>query len=240
LTVLVYTRKPIVKLGNKYVVLVPGRLITANIHRILSLAVDHGARSELVEGYRAATWDNVQSSFKTTLHASYSEPVLLETKQHFKWLERCYELTQTSLCMPNTSLDDLKDYDVDKPFSDWVNKKLPKLIIDRQEQTLKHISQELPHINNVVWLVIIQGYGRPFQFTIDASKLKCPTIELSVAELEVLGYSEHGDQLAIWKYLKRKLQVREKYSVQQQARLMKFEFYRSFKHSYPVLTKSLE
>jgi len=229
----IYT-KPIVKLGNKYVVLVPGRLITANIHRILSLAVDHGARSELVEGYRAATWDNVQSSLKLLYTHPISEPVLLETKQHFKWLERCYRIDTDKFMYAQYFTDDLKDYDVDKPFSDWVNKKLPKLIIDRQEQTLKHISQELPHINNVVWLVIIQGYGRPFQFTIDASKLKCPTIELSVAELEVLGYSEHGDQLAIWKYLKRKLQVREKYSVQTTSEIDEFEFYRSFKHSYPV------
>jgi len=229
----IYT-KPIVKIDDKYVVLISGLLISATIHRILSLAVELGAVREFVEAYRAATCDNVQASLKLLDIFPVSKAVLFGAKKQTQWLEQCYQIDTDKLLYTQYFTDDLKNYDVDKPFSELGTKKIPKLIIERQEQVLKQIYQELPSINDVVWLILTQGYGRPFQFQLRTSKLKCPTLALTVAELEIIGFSERGDRLAIWKYLKHKIQVREKRPVISTSEIDEFEFYRSFKHSYPL------
>lgn len=227
----IYT-KPIVKIDTKYIVLIPGLLISAVIHRILSLAVELGAKGKLVEAYRDATWHNVQSSLMLLDTFPVSEPILVGTKQDVQWLECCYQIDTDKLLYAQYFTDDIKNYYADKPFSEWVNKKIPKLIINRQEQVLKQINQKSSGINNVVWLIITQGYGRPFQFQLRTSKLKCPTLALTVAELEVLCFSERGDKLALWKYLKHKIQVRDKRPVISTSEIDEFEFYRSYKHSY--------
>lgn len=229
----IYT-KPIVKIDDRYIVLIPGLPISAAFHRILSLAVELGAESELTEAYRAATWDNVQSSLMLLDTFPISKPVLLRTKQDVQWLECCYQFDTDKLFYIQYFTDDLKNYDVDKPFNEWVVKRIPKIIVERQEQVTRQIYKELPHINEVAWLILTQGYGRPFQFQLQTSKLKCPTIALTVSELEVIGFSERGDRMAIWKYLKHKIRARENRPVISTSEIDEFEFYRSFKHSYPL------
>ena len=226
--------KPIVKVEDKYIVLMSGLLIHATLHRILSLAVKSKAVSEFVESYRRATWDNVQSSLKLLDTSPTSRDVLFGSKEQTQWLESCYQFDTDKLLYVQYFTDDLKDYDVDKPFSEWINKDIPKLIIKRQTQVLRQIYQNLPGINNVVWLILTQGYDRPFQFQLCLSALKCPTLALSVADLEVLGLSERGDQLAIWKYLEHKIQIRRQRPVISTSEIDEFEFYRSNMHSYPL------
>lgn len=226
--------KPVVKVGDKYVVLMSGLLIQATLHRILSLAVKSKAVSEFVESYRRATWDNVQSSLTSLDMFPSSRDVLFGFEEQTRWLESRYQFDTDKLLYVQYFTDDLKDYDVDKPFSEWVDKNIPKLIKERQTQVLHQIYQDLPNINNMVWMILIQGYGRPFQFQLDPSDVKCPTLALSAADLEVLGLSERGDQLAIWKYLEHKIQTRKQRPVISTSEIDEFEFYRSNMHSYPL------
>ena len=229
----IYT-KPIVRIDDKYIVIIPGLLIQATIHRILSLAAELGTLSELVEPYRAATWDNVQKSLHLLDTFPNSQTALLGPKKQTQWLESCYQFDTDKLLYIQYFTDDLKTYSTDKPFSEWINKKIPKLIIERQEQVLKQIYQDLSGINNVIWLILTQGYGRPFRFQLQTSKLKCPTLALSCAELEVVGLSERGDRLAIWKYLEHKIQIKRRRPVFSTSEIDEFEFYRSYRHSYPL------
>jgi len=120
----IYT-EPIVKIDNKYIVLIPELLISAAIHRIIRLAVEHGAKSELIDTFRAATWDNIQFSLKLLDIHPISQHVLFKNKQNNQWLECCYQIDTDKIINIQYFSDDLKDYDIDRVFFGWVDDEIP-------------------------------------------------------------------------------------------------------------------
>ncbi|NEQ35639.1 MAG: hypothetical protein F6K40_04725 [Okeania sp. SIO3I5] len=54
--------KPIVQIYGKFIVAIPGILLTATRNELIRLAIEHGVKNELVKSYSTAVWDNIEDS----------------------------------------------------------------------------------------------------------------------------------------------------------------------------------
>jgi len=187
-----------------------------------------------VETYRISVWDNAEFSLKILEAYAAMRPIVLENKNNNKIIECCYQIDSDKFLYVQFFVDGLTDYHEGEPFSEWKDNEIPKFIIDQQKLVLNRIRKDIPQIKDVTWLILVQGYGRPFHFNLNTSLIQCLTIALSVSELEVIAYSERGDRLALWKYLKHKEQQKQYRPILSMSELDEFELYRSHKHSYPL------
>ncbi len=54
--------KPIVKISGKFIVAIPGILLTATSNELIRLAIKHSMKNELVKSYSNAVWNNIEDS----------------------------------------------------------------------------------------------------------------------------------------------------------------------------------
>ncbi|MGD1713481.1 hypothetical protein [Dapis sp. BLCC M172] len=58
--------KPIIKISGKFIVAIPGILLTATRNELICLAIEYGVKNELVKFYSNVVWDNIEDSLGYT------------------------------------------------------------------------------------------------------------------------------------------------------------------------------
>jgi hypothetical protein len=227
-------QKPIVNIKDIFYVPLAGQLIPALVHRILSLTIANKVTEDFSQTYQSSILDNIETSFRLLDSPRISGVCGFQSKKGSKWLEEGFRIDTDKIAYMQLFQDDIRDYKPEKPFAEWNNKEIPELIISRQRYITEQIFQKNHHINDIFWLVFLSGFNRMFSFQIDSKDLSCPTLVLPVADFEVIGFSEIGNSLSIWKYFNQKNIVRKSKEVACSSEIDEFEFYRSSHHSYPV------
>lgn len=232
---------PLVDVGEKIIVVVPGLLISAMIHNLSCIALQSDTVSDLTRAFSNALWASAHDSLDLLHNDPLPPPNDLTIPDNLQFHEGFFSLDTDKILYVQLISDDLKDFDQSKPFKTWNNNDLPSLISQRQKYVIEHCFKQVPYLNDILTILLFQTFGRPFSFTLESndSRYRTPDLALSVADLETIALLDHGDPLVLWKYYKKKTRIREKTIVRSIGELDEFQLYRSHRYSYYVSDDAL-
>jgi hypothetical protein len=127
--------RPIVSVGDHYVVTLPGRLLNALGHALINLTNRAGVTREVVARYTQAVWETVvESLFYLDLHLATPPEVDLPGTPHI--MDGVFHLDTDKALYVILATDPSAEYDSVRPFSEWRVGNLPEQIMERMDITL--------------------------------------------------------------------------------------------------------
>lgn len=201
-----FTARPLLRRGNRYVLVEPGSLAAAMRHALISLAVADGMRSDLVGwlGHTAvaqvaAAAERMDWQLQYRLPAPDAPIVSLIAG---------FDTDKAANVV--ILYEDLEGYDPDDPFTSWDARKWETAL----ERHLRSVEDGLmlgpgTRPNELLHVVILAGCGRPSVFGLPAPAppLEAPRLLMSVENLDRISMGEH-DPLSLWKYARASERVR--------------------------------
>ena len=225
-----FIKTPIIKAADKIIIPSPGFLIEALIHHLLCIVYQSPKRPEICKSFMLATWDTVMKSLGL-LHSALIDSGIPPMVDEF--VDGFFTLDIDKVLYVQFVSDNLSGFDPDQPFSEWTISDLPDKLKNRFTEVVEKCFSTLPKLNDIMFLCVVQSLGRPFRlaFEIPDNLASLRNLFLSSADLETIAYLEQ-DSMVLWKYAKKKLEIREKFKVVSTGELDEFEFYRSRLYGY--------
>jgi len=225
--------RPIVQVSNRFIVAIPGMLLTAARNELIRLALEYGVKDELVERYNAAIWRTVIESL------GYIENRLTSVSPPNPPDIPCF---QDAFCGVDTDkvayvalvTDSLAEYDYQEPMGRWLLDDIGVKLEARVQEIYEYVFTNLPGVNEVLFLLVLQGLGRLQMIGFR----KLPEVEplvllgLTASDLETITLLEGGEQLALWKYALASLRLEQQAQVVSFGELNRFYLYRKNGYSY--------
>ncbi len=129
--------------------------------------------------------------------------------------------------------DPLTGYKAGDPFHEWSIRSLEVQVEARLHEVQDHLFGLDPFPKELLFLVVLQGVGRPGRFlTTRSNALVLSPLVLSAGDLRTIAWLEEEDQLVLWKYTRALWKVRARASVQVFSQLDEFAAYRAHGYSY--------
>jgi hypothetical protein len=105
----------------------------------------------------------------------------------------------------------------------------------RLHEVQDHLFGRDPSPSELLFLVVLQGVGRPGRFlTTRSETLVLPPLGLSAGDLRTIAWLEEENHLVLWKYARASWKVREQAAVQVFCQLDEFAAYRAHGYSYTL------
>jgi hypothetical protein len=221
--------KPIVLLGNVYVVAMPGALLAACRHELIRLASKNKAQPLLAERYNQAVWESVNSSLFHLGNSSIPSPPP-EFADAPLYSDGFFSMDRDKLLYALLITDPLDDYDEDEAFGHWPSKDLQEKIAKRLKQVEEFVFSYTNTVNEMLYLVLVQGVGR--SFGMGFNETTSPFLNLTAASLETIAWLEVRDPLLLWNYALASSRVRNHAMIMTTSDLDEFHLYRSRGYSY--------
>lgn len=229
--------RPLVRAGDALIVALPGMLTVAARHALIRGAVERGVGDELARRYREVVWEHLVESLATLGH--YQDPypppgtLTIPSSQ-----DAFFSLDSDKIMYTLLITDPLTDYDADDPFREWSLRSLESQVEARLHEVQKYLFSLDPSPNELLFLVVLQGVGRPGRFLATRSeRLTLPPLGLSAGDLRTIAWLEEENQLALWKFANASWKVRERAEVQVFSQLDEFAAYRAHDYSYTLPEK---
>lgn len=222
--------RPVLDLGDEFVVLMPTSLLTALRHWILVAAGDLGVRDELAQRYREATLRNVGRS----LWIAGFRPAEPAPGSASDIVEHLWEFDHDKLVHLVVVTDPLAGYSSTEPFGRWPDNSLS----ERVEQVLlparEKIRGQRGAATGVLHLVVLEGIGRwvHLGLTDAASDERVYSLTATSDDLEIMSRKEVGDPLAIWKFARAADRLRDQSRVFQWSTLDEYAIYLDHERSF--------
>lgn len=223
---------PLVQSGDSIIVALPGMLLVAARHALIQRAFERGVADELMHRYYEIVWKNLVESLAILRHFPYfyqppTPPTIRFSQDAF------FSLDSDKIMYALLIADPLAEYDANDPFREWSMQSLESQIETRLQEVQAHIFSLEPAPSEILFLIVIQGVGRPGRLcTRRSDKLNSPPLCMSAGDLQTIANLEGGDQLTLWKYAKALWKVREQTFVQVFCQLDEFSAYRKCGYSY--------
>jgi len=222
--------RPILRIGNEFVVIAPGALLGAVRHAVICLAQELGVVDELGISLHAAGRDTLDTLLK---HARMDwVPLLLNVDDPPSITRALYRFDSDKLIHAVLLSDVLIDYDPLHVFGRWPCNDT----FDHVVASLRTVEQQLfegRHApNEVLHLIVFNSLGR--SFVAGLTRGQAPTGEIlmpRLGDLETLVYVD-PEPLAIWKFARAHRQIRDRLDVMQSGLLDEFQAYRRADRSY--------
>ncbi len=226
--------RPLVRADDAFIVALPGMLPVATCHAIIRRALERGVGDELARRYREAVWEHLVESLATLHHEQYSyrPPGTLYIPSS---LDAFFSLDSDKMMYTLLITDPLTEYDASDPFGEWSLRSLESQVEARLHEVQDHLFGLDPSPRELLFLVVLQGVGRPGIFlTTRSESLVLPPLCLSAGDLRTIAWLEQENQLVLWKFARASWKVRVRAAVQVFSQLDEFAAYRAHDYSYTL------
>ncbi len=224
---------PIVQAGNKFIVAIPGVLLSATWNRLIQLALECGMKDELVKHYGNSVWRTVFDSLSYIEHQAV--PVALPTSPDLpQFRDAFFSFDSDKLAYVASITDSLDNYDIHDPFGRWLIDDIETKLGNHVQQVYEYVFTRLTGVNEILILIVLQGFGRSQMFGFS----NLPEIQpllllgLSAGDLETITLLEGGEPLVLWKYAWASWRLEQNTRVLSHGELDKFYFYRDRGYCY--------
>ncbi len=221
--------KPIVLVGNLYVVAIPGALLAGCRHELIRQAKKSQVQSLLAERFNQAVWESVNSSLDQLGNSSIPPPPP-DFADAPLYHDGFFSLDADKLVYALLVTDPLDDYDEKEAFGHWPSKDLQEKIAKRLKQIEEFVFSYTNTANEMLNLVLVQGVGR--SFGMGFNETGSPFLHLTAASLETIAWLEVRDPLLLWNYALASSRVRNHAMIMTTSDLDEFHLYRSRGYSY--------
>ncbi|MBN3887666.1 MAG: hypothetical protein HWQ43_00285 [Nostoc sp. JL31] len=219
--------RPIVQTGDRYIVASPSMLLTVARNELIRLAIEYGVKDELVERYSAAVKNTVIESlgYINNRITSVPRPNPPDIPYFF---DAFFGFDTDKAAYVALVPDSLAEYNPQEPFGCWHLDDIGVKLETRVKEIYDYVCTNLPGVNEVLFLLIIQGVGRSQMLGFN----KPPEIEpllligLSAGDLETITLLEGGNSLVLWKYAGASWRLKQQAEVKSFSELDKFSFYK--------------
>ena len=223
-----YTR-PVVSHGDSYVVSSPSGLTLALRHRMVVRAIESAIADELARAFREASAKSVAGSLR---RFSWSQLEWDVDEVPESIVESFWSFDVDKIAHVQVVADDLNNYQETGPFGRWTQDF--GFIEDRILRIRTSISADMPGVENVLHLVVLQGIGRQsfVGLTNRITSEDSSTILISQPDLAVLARFEQMEPLALWKFTQAQDQLRSQIKVLAWSALDEYAVFRDARHSF--------
>jgi len=144
-------------------------------------------------------------------------------------------LAETLMMYTLLITDPLTEYDAGDPFREWPLRSLESQVEARLHEVQDHLFGLDPSPRELLYLVVLQGVGRPGSFlTPRPETLVLPPLCMSAGDLRTIAWLEEENQLVLWKYARALWRVRKRAAVLVFSQLDEFAAYRAHGYSYTL------
>ncbi len=229
--------KPIVQVSGKFIIAIPGMLLTATRNELIRLAIEHDVKNELVKFYSNVVWDNIEDSpgYINNYPTQTSTPDIPDIPL---FQDAFFQFDTDKLAYVSLVSDSLDSYDSQQPFAYFHLNDIDRKLEPRIKEIYKYIFSNFSDINEVLFLLIFQGVGRltPVkQQKIESLLL----IHLSAGDLETITLLEGGKPLGLWKYARSLSRFKQQANLISFHELNNFFHYRKNDYSYYLSDQSI-
>ncbi|HII07744.1 MAG TPA: hypothetical protein HA349_10655 [Methanotrichaceae archaeon] len=227
---------PIVKIGDKFIVAIPGMLLSAARNELVRLAIENEVVDELAERYCLAVSNTAAKSLEYLKNKFY--PIALPDLPDIPcFKDGFFTLDTDKIIYTMIITDPLNNYDFEDVNGEWPNHDLASKIQNRLILIENYIFGMDTAPNEIIFLVLVQGVGRMIilGFGSPSEPLLPHFLEMSVADLETIAVLEAGERLTLWKYACAASNVREDTRIMNCfGELNEFHLYRESGYSYYI------
>ncbi len=226
--------RPLVRAGDSVIVALPGMLPVAARHALIRRAIERGVGDELARRYREIVWEHLVESLATLHHEQYpyQPPGALSIPSS---QDAFFSLDSDKMMYTLLITDALTEYDAGDPFHEWSLRSLESQVEARLYEVQDHLFGLDPSPRELLFLVVLQGVGRPGRILMPHSeRLVLPPLGLSAGDLRTIAWLEEYDQLVLWKFARASWKVRARAAVQVFSQLDEFAAYRAHGYSYTL------
>jgi len=226
--------RPIVQTADGFVVAIPGMLLSSARNELIRLALERGVKDELVERYSDAVWRTVVDSMDYI--DNHLTPVPLPNAPnipHFQ--EAIFGFDVDKAVYVALLTDSLDEYDVREPFGEWSLDGIATQLEVRIQEICEYAFTTLTGINEVLFLLVVQSFGRWRILGFNQLPEVQPFLWLSLtaSALETITLLEAGQPLALWNYAWASWRLEQQAEVvSMSGELDKFHLYWKNKHSF--------
>ncbi len=223
--------RPLVRANDNLIAVCPSSLLAAARHALILHAQRRGVLDQLSERYNAAVWDTLKTSLSHVQH----EPVPFAPPpglSYAGWREGLFRFDTDKLMYTILVTDPLTDYSPDAVFGNWSDPQLHEALQGRILEVETQIYGSLPWVNEVLFLVSMQGVGRAGVLGFSELPRYSELLAGSAAHIETMTLAEGGEPLALWKYAQARRILRDRARVVVTSEVDEFQMYRSHKHSF--------
>ncbi len=226
--------KPIVQADERFIVAIPGVLLSAARNGLVSLAINLKCQDELAERYNSAVWSTVGKSFgylkNERIPISFPRP-----SSDITWFrESVFSLDTDKVVYTMLITDSLEDYDPKHPFGQWQTDKLGPKIEERLSFVESQLMQRNHPPNEILLIVLMQSVGRWHVqgFNRPSEPLCSLFLCMTAGDVETIALLEGGNPLALWKYARASWELRKRTEIIVYGELDEFYVYRKRGHNY--------
>ncbi|MGB3513193.1 MAG: hypothetical protein WBA93_29065 [Microcoleaceae cyanobacterium] len=230
--------KPIVKVAGKFIVAIPGILLTAIRNELIRLAIEHGVKNELVKFYSNVIWDNIRDSlgYISNYPTKISTPDIPDIPF---FQDAFFQFDTDKLAYVSLVSDSLDSYDFQQPLAYCNLDHIGKQLEARIKEIYEYVFTNLSGINEVLFLSIFQGVGRQIVVSFKQPEIESLLfIGLSAGDLETITLLEGGKPLVLWKYARSLSRLRQQANIVSFSELNNFFHYRKNDYSYYLSDES--
>jgi hypothetical protein len=229
--------RPIVQVGERYIVAIPSMLLVATRHELLRLAFAHHIQDTVAQRYHEAVWHTVVQSLGS-LH-NISLPLSLPVHPNIPCCQSgLFNLDTDKLIYTIVVTDSLEGYDLHHAFSPWPIEQV-QAELEKQLQATEEVIFSNYSPNEILFLVLFQQIGRSvfLHYRRLETFLTSLKLNLTAADLETIAFLEGGDQLTLWKYARLSSKASEHAHIVSTGELNEFHLYRKYGDSYFIPDK---
>lgn len=225
--------KPLVRVGDKLIVSMPGCLLAALRHRLIVLAQEFDVIDELALRFHKAVWQTVTTCLEYFRYDRLGMPpspnsALATVSEDFWAID-----TDTALYAILVT-DDLDNYEQDKAFGVWNQANVREITEQKHLAAEKAILEQTHGLNQIFAIYLYCGVGRTqfMGFEEPLPPLRAPRLIINAADFETIALLEAADPLVLLKFAKAADNLRNVLDILVWSTLDEFQMYRGAKYSY--------
>lgn len=211
---------PLVQHGDSYVVALPGLLLDAIRHQLISRAIEVGAIDDVGRRFSDAIWATADESLQRLGMSSVSRIAPFPEIPNARGA--IYQFDTDKYAHLVLITDQFRDYRPDTIFGQWSLDPFQEAIEARVNRTAA--AAERADGDSIMTLIVVQGAGS--EHHLHLGPLPANTLALRASELETVSYAEGGQPLALWKFVQARQRFGRVVHLQATSVLDEFEMYR--------------
>jgi hypothetical protein len=227
-------QRPFLLEDDALIVVLPFEIASALRHRVALDVVEHGLQDAFQLRCCVAVSETVTESMtRMGMVGLHREDAALPwPTSNLPMVETVFRFDTDKLAYVLTVVDDFRDYSESELFQTWPLADLEDVVSERIDQVSTHLLARRDTAE-VLTVVALAPLDRGATLTVQAER--SPLLCMHVRELEALSFSERGDQLGLWKFVRARATLAQQAKVHAFSPLDLYVPYREHSHSFAFL-----
>ncbi len=223
-------RRPILRIGDNYVLLAPGSLPAALTHAILSKASECGDLPVVAQRFRDTALQSVDHALNR-LGCSRIDGPRASNDPAFPATRALYSIDSDKVLELLLLTDPLEDFDPATIYGNWTHGELSERVAEEIRGFEVRMATSGTPPNGALALVALASPGRSVLLGLGEFSFARPLL-MAATDLEVISHTEPGHSLLLWQYAKASDRLRESARVLSYDPLDEFAVWREHEFSY--------